>query len=857
MRTSNRSSRRNPLCRQWLELACLLLWCTAANAALVAAWPFDEGDGEIARDASGNGNDGDLVRAAWGDGRSGSGLVFVGTGGDGYVEVADWETLQLTGKFTVCFWWHKTSDAVQIFFKKGRGAPRLNYYAYLESTLRFTVGDRKGNVHSVAAPRPSNGWHHLAFVFDEQSLRVYVDGQLAGSEETGKVSLFTDDSPLLIGTHHPGYKYCLAGTLDDFCIFDDALTPSELTDEAIRAHLRKSQPSRPQVFAPDDGAVLVLARDGVAGATIVVRANATALERVPARDLRTYIRKISGARLPIVEEEHSPAGNLILVGHSRLTREMGVLPEDFAGDSFLIRVTSSRLVLAGGDAELGERQSSGGAKWGTGNAVYSFLRDHCGVRWFMPGKLGEVVPRAATLQLPAVDRRDRLRRLYALGSFSRGNNLSWSRRNGFGTSLLTHHRGGHLWSVILSPKDYFEVHPEWYALHGRERRAAGVMICTTQPEVYGVALKNLMAIYDRGYEAVELGQSDGYRRCTCGSCEAMDEYRTPVGWMIPCRPADRIHVFHDRLARAIARSHPGRKVINIAYGPTGEVPNLVKSFPSNVVVEYTHCPPALLERWTAFHDRFVAYVYWFGQYHTMFLAPKSSPFYVASELRRMRRAGAQGFYFCGGGMCWGTEAPSYYVTGQLLRDPDLDEDAVLDEFCGGLFADAAPAMKEFFVRFLQAADRHYAFNPPVFEPGVPLKSERRPARDYFLASFTEDVLSACAASLRRAASSAKDKAVCKRVRFFKDGFDYVKLTTDGLARLRDWQQQKSPEAKAVLDAAVANRNRFVREMFSRQMAHAGDLPLVFTASLAQLLYGPRGHYSEPFKRSDRAHLGAE
>ena len=249
-------------------------------------------------------------------------------------------------------------------------------------------------------------------------------------------------------------------------------------------------------------------------------------------------------------------------------------------------------------------------------------------------------------------------------------------------------------------------------------------------------------------------------------------------------------------------------------------------------------------------------MYWFGQYHTMFLAPKSSPFYVASELRRMRRAGAQGFYFCGGGMCWGTEAPAYYVTSQLLRDPDLDENSILDELCEGLFAEAAPAMKEFFVRFLRAADRHYAFNPPVFEPGVPLKPERHPARDYFLVSFTEDVFSDCVASLRRAASATRHEAVHKRIRFFKDGFDYVRLTTDGLARLKDWQQQKSPEAKAALDATVAIRNRFVREMFERQMVAAGDLPLVFAASLDQLLYGPRGQFSKPFKTSGRAPPGA-
>jgi len=373
------------------------------------------------------------------------------------------------------------------------------------------------------------------------------------------------------------------------------------------------------------------------------------------------------------------------------------------------------------------------------------------------------------------------------------------------------------------------------------------MVCTTNPEVFGAALRNLRAIYDLGYDAVELGQSDGYRRCTCGFCEAMDDYRPSVGWMVPHRPADRIHAFHQRLAQAIGRSHPSRDVIIIAYGPTGAVPRRVAAFPENVIVEYTHSPPELLKRWTAYHGRFVAYVYWFGMYRNLLYAPKSSPFLVASEVQRMREAGADGFYFCGGGGCWGVEAPSYYVVARLLRDPRQGAGAVLDEFCRGLFGAAAAPMRQFFGRFLTAADRCRTVAPCSFEPGVPFKPERRPVQDYYLACFTDEVLSECDTSLTHAATTATDRAAKTRVQFFRDGFDYVALTTRGFARLKQWQEQPSRETRAALERVVAERNRFVLELLDRQALNARDLPPVFAATQEHLLYGGRGLLNRPFK----------
>lgn len=140
-----------------------------------------------------------------------------------------------------------------------------------------------------------------------------------------------------------------------------------------------------------------ITKDGAPAATIVVPQ--AALEPAPddvtaqkistaARELQTYIRKISGTELPIVSDEADPPGPLILVGRSRLSDAIadtnipaGLTPSRNE-EGFVVLCRGDRLLLAGNDE---------GPYHGTEYAVYTLL-ERLGVRWFMPGDFGEVLP---------------------------------------------------------------------------------------------------------------------------------------------------------------------------------------------------------------------------------------------------------------------------------------------------------------------------------------------------------------------------------------------------------------------------------------------------------------------------------
>ncbi len=111
-----------------------------------------------------------------------------------------------------------------------------------------------------------------------------------------------------------------------------------------------------------------------------------------AKDLQTYIEKMTGTKLPIIGDDEKVSGNLILVGRSKYTKKFdnkipsGLTPtRDEEG--FIILTEGNTVLLAGNDEPYYH---------GTEYAVASFLH-RLGVRWYMPGEYGEFVPKKDTI----------------------------------------------------------------------------------------------------------------------------------------------------------------------------------------------------------------------------------------------------------------------------------------------------------------------------------------------------------------------------------------------------------------------------------------------------------------------------
>ena len=110
--------------------------------------------------------------------------------------------------------------------------------------------DAAGRVLSRDATRPTipgiNTWVHLAWVYDDaaNTLKLYVNGVLSVTATvTQSVGLSTQF--FRIGADSPTAGYYVNGTVDDFRLYDHAMTPAEIADAMKGVGLGHGQATAP------------------------------------------------------------------------------------------------------------------------------------------------------------------------------------------------------------------------------------------------------------------------------------------------------------------------------------------------------------------------------------------------------------------------------------------------------------------------------------------------------------------------------------------------------------------------------------------------------------------------------------
>jgi len=253
---------------------------------------------------------------------------------------------------------------------------------------------------------------------------------------------------------------------------------------------------------------LVLVENGVARATIVVVTNETKAV-MAANEIQKYVEKMSGAKLPIVNEGapvSSPVS--ILVGHTAAAKKLGVTvpagfnpairPDVFEEEGFVIKTTGNNLIIGG---------NSDGPYKGTVYAAFEFL-ERLGCRFYFPGEWGEVVPELKTLAFPDTDLKTKpdfaLRNVNLGGWFpsTKEERLTygdWERKIKYtpsGDSFYPLVGDGFL-GYLLPPKEYQTNEPTLYAMNKAGSRQQSeknnniVMLSLYNPRTFELSVKNL------------------------------------------------------------------------------------------------------------------------------------------------------------------------------------------------------------------------------------------------------------------------------------------------------------------------------------------------------------------------------
>lgn len=221
-----------------LNLACISLIITALMLAgighaeiepetVVGLWLFDEDEGNIAGDSSGNGHDGQINNANWVDGKFGSALEFTGIE---TVTVPHAESLSLQDH-TICFW-AKVPEITgnwQAMVVKEAGGPLRNYGLYVDlnnGAVHYGFSSANQWKSGTAnTPITDGEWHFIAQAYniDEQDFRLYIDG-VVDFQRIDASEPDTNSSNLQIGSTS------FFGTLDEVAIFNVGLEEGDIFD---------------------------------------------------------------------------------------------------------------------------------------------------------------------------------------------------------------------------------------------------------------------------------------------------------------------------------------------------------------------------------------------------------------------------------------------------------------------------------------------------------------------------------------------------------------------------------------------------------------------------------------------------
>jgi len=481
---------------------------------------------------------------------------------------------------------------------------------------------------------------------------------------------------------------------------------------------------------------LALSREGKSDYVIVVPNEATPVEQTAARELREHVARVTGAAFPVVCEAETPQdAPRILVGDGAATRKLlpGFDPTKLSPDAIVVKTVGRDLVLAGHPRR------------GTLYAVYTFLEDAVGVRWWTPTEAH--IPKRATLSVSRldvayapkiIDRATRYLHLSdgcftdhslvteeeqrAMGMFS-----ARMRLNGHDHYSIPDEYGGpngligwvHTFYQInglLPVAKYFDEHPDWYSLIKGKRTKERSQLCLTNEEMrremVRVAKERIRA--NPGATMISISQNDWRGYCECEKCKALDEHEgTQAGTLIH---------FINAVVEEVEKEFPGILIETLAYQYTRKPPKHVRPR-HNVVIRLCSIECSFVETlaegkdaaniafrrdvegWARISPQL--YIWDYVTNFRSYLVPHPNFHVLAPNLRYFVNKGAIGIFEQGDSGCRVGDfvrLRAWYLA-HLLWNPDIDEKELLDEFMNGYYGAAAPLLIEYINLMSDAGSR--------------------------------------------------------------------------------------------------------------------------------------------------------
>jgi len=592
---------------------------------------------------------------------------------------------------------------------------------------------------------------------------------------------------------------------------------------------------------------VVVVRDGVPAAQVVVAKTASHQVKTAAAALIQYVLEASGTRLELILDDAVPAdraGPLIHVGRNRLPVTQNLLPAGLDDDGFVLLVQGRDVVIAGP------------SDYGTEFGVYDFLERHVGVRWLLPGEDGADVPSRKTIALPEGRFQDQPVFFSRLLSGLRGEaQTRWARFERMHGRVSFHHNVLHL----FPPSRYAASHPEFFpVLQGTSRyvpkgdKDHGWQPCFTAPGIVDEAVRNISKYFREhpGESSYSLGMNDSGSFCRCAGCRArISGAKNYLGWV------DYSDLYYDwchRVIEGVLKEHPGKWFGCLAYfnvaTPPAKGPVHPRLVPYITYDRMMWIDPELRARGESatneWQQRATAFAWYDYIYGTPYCLPRVYFRHAADYLRFAADHGVKAHYaeiYPNFG-----EGPKPYVHLRLWWNPRQDVDQLLTEWyerCVG--PEAAPYLARYYAIWERFWTKDILRSAWFNKTGTWLAFNRP---DYLADAKPEDIaesrrlLETCIAHCRTDRQRA-------RARLLERAFQYYEASALAYVANREARGARTEteaEALAVLEAAarglqMAQRRRHLAlDVFPRDPVLVNPLGIDRYPALAGTNWGGSG-----------------
>lgn len=429
---------------------------------------------------------------------------------------------------------------------------------------------------------------------------------------------------------------------------------------------------------------MTLARGGRAEYVIFRETQAASPELYAVEELARWLKAATGATFRVQVGGKVPSKALVVVSDPH-----------YADEEYVHLRKGEQLWLTGGQYR------------GVLYAVYKFLQDEVGVRWWAPWATD--VPKKTTLTVVGKNKREKpafeSRNPFWYPAF----NPDWAARNlsnAQDAHLDTKYGGAvtysgpsfvHTFYPFVSPELHFATHPEWFSEVNGKRTVDRAQLCTTNPELREFLVTQVRAQLKKQPEAriLSISQNDWYKPCTCPSCKAIDDAEgSYAGTML---------ALVNFIAERLEREFPQVAFDTLAYQYTRKAPKTLTPRPNVIVrlcsIECNFRQPLEspinksfaddIRAWSQKSQRLYIWDYTtnFGHYGL----PHPNWYTLGPNVRFFHQHGVRGLFEQGAYQSNGGELAELraWVLAQLLWNPYQDDKKLIAEFVEGYYGKAA------------------------------------------------------------------------------------------------------------------------------------------------------------------------